>query len=188
MSFLKQVWSESIDHDLKVQGLVVQVFIELSITLMSFLLLPVYVLHFFKLVLLLDSILLQDRDFLTHLFLDKHVILHATLKHFGCFAPILANPSRIALFIKIGEGDLINVEQDVVDWFVRVVNGPRLIVEVQRAYRSPVDALLLVKLETEIAVAQDVILVVNYFYLAFFEVVSRFSHYSFLSNNSNLNC
>ncbi len=118
--------------------------------------------------------------------MDKHVVLHATLKNLGGISALLPDPARVPLFVQICKGDLVYVKQDVVDRLVRVVYSACLVVKVQRAYRSPVNALLLVKLELKVAITQNVILVIDNFDLSLFKVISRFSsHFAFLKFKFN---
>jgi hypothetical protein len=146
----------------------------------SRLLLLVNLLHLLELRLLLASIVLKNRDSFTHLVLNKHVVLHATLEDFCRFSALLSNPARIALFVQISEGHLINIEKYVVNGLIRVINRSSLIIEVERTNGPPIDALLLIELKFEIAVAQNVVLIVDDFDFSLFEIVSRFSHYFLL--------
>lgn len=166
------------------EGLVIELLVELSITLVSGPLLFVDMLQAFKLTLLLLCVVLEDVDAFPHLLLHEHVVLHATLEHLRGLASILTDPARVALFIQVHERHLVYVEQYVVHWLVRIVNYSCLLVEVERADAAPIDALLLVELEIEVAVAEDVVLFVNHFDFAFFNVgACCVAHF-----NSNLNC
>ena len=99
ISFLKQVRSQPIDHDLKVQRLIIELLVKLTIALMSRLLALVNALETLKLLMLLLSVLLHQTDLLPHLLLHKHVVLHATLQCLDDLPSVLAYPPCISLFV-----------------------------------------------------------------------------------------
>ena len=137
---------------------------------MSVFLLSIDLLESLHLRLLLAGVWLEYCDLLSHLLLDKQVVLHATLKHFGGCATVIANPSCIALFIKVSVGHLLDVHQNVISRLVWVVDDTCLFVEVQTADRAPIDALFFIELKVEIAVTKDVVFLVDHLDLTFFKV------------------
>lgn len=96
------------------QGLIVQFLIKLSVALVGVFLLSINLLESLHLRLLLFGVGLEHCDLLSHLLLDEHVVLHATLKHLGCRATVIAYPSRIALFVKVSISHLLQVQQNIV--------------------------------------------------------------------------
>jgi hypothetical protein len=153
------------------QCLVVQFFIQTTVALVGLLLLEVDFLKALHFRLLLHSVVLEDCELFTHLLLHEHVILHATLEHLGNLATLVTDPTRIALFVQISVGNRVDVKQDVVCRLIRAVNHARLLIKVQASNRPPINVLLLVPLEVEVAVAEDVILVVDHFDLTIFELL-----------------
>jgi len=153
--------------------LIVQLFIQLTVALVGILLLEIDFLEALHFRLLLHGVVLEDCELFAHLLLHEKVILHAALEHLGNLATLLADPARIALFVQICVGYLVDVEQNVIGRLVGAVNHARLLIEVQASNRAPINVLLLVPLEVEVAVAEDVILVIDHFDLAIFKLLGH---------------
>ena len=99
LGFLKQVWPQPLDHNFIVQSLIIKFLVKQAIVFVNLSLLTVDLpesLHFFLLTL---RVVLQYTDFVTHLFLYEHVVLHATLEDFCRLFTIFADPSRVPLLV-----------------------------------------------------------------------------------------
>ena len=99
LGFLKKVWSQSIDHYLVVQSLIVKFLIQKAIVPVHLPLLAMDLLETLHLLLLLLSVFLQDVNFLSHLLLDEHVVLHAALKNLGDLSAFFADPASVTLLV-----------------------------------------------------------------------------------------
>ena len=78
----------------------------------------------------------------------------------------MRNPPCVPLFVQVGIGKLLQVQQDVVHWLIRVVYHASLVIKVETADRTPIDSLLLVPHKVEVGVAEDVVLVIYDFDLS----------------------
>ena len=66
---------------------------------------------------------------------------------------------------------MLNIQKYVVGRLVRVVKNTCFIIKVKTADVSPVNVLLFVKLEIEVAVAKDVVFIIDYFDFTFLKVL-----------------
>ena len=106
---VQQIWPQSVNHDFEVERLIVELFVELAVPLICLLFFLEDALSSLKFLLLLGSVVLENCKALTHLLLDEHVVLHATLEHLRSLATILTDPARVSLPVKVSVCDLIYV-------------------------------------------------------------------------------
>lgn len=113
MRLRQQVRSQTIDHDLEVQGLVIESFICCLVLFGFRLFLPNQSGDLGELVLLLCRIFLQKGDLFSHLLLCENVVLNSTLERLDGRFALFGHPARISFLFQICEGYLLDVQHDV---------------------------------------------------------------------------